>query len=722
MSSGRELAAVASAGERTSSSSVPNAFKNTPSSSKSGKLDFLQTSLRTMEFWKRTVGIYGSYKATQVKCMAMRMTGRGEEDIKQTWVDQHTRAGQEMYDLCIHLRGFYLKAGQFIGSRGDFVPEQVCRKLSLLCDKVPPMSPEMTRAAIQRELGVENLGEVFEWIDMEKPLGSASVSQVHKAKLRTFSKQQIKAAGRTKQKLQSADHFVEEGEGAWDVCNLHGISMKELQKSLSLKHLHPGQILQVPVVAGLGFLSSNDGVHTGAGGPSSISNIPITPGSVGKVGKVGHVFGAGNAVLNAAASGQIPKDGLVAVKIQYPNALPVMTTDLGNLRVLGAYLGKTDLKFDLVSAVDELDKQIRLEFDFIREARVMDTIARNLSDISKRVTVPRSVPGLVTQRLLVMSLIDGTPLTEAGKVMDGLSEKMQNVAKVSENYSHLIMCEGLSLADGRPGNILFPRGPVVSEAYGRMILGEGLFQADGHPGNILLRKGATIGLLDYGQSKQLSDHHKLAFARLIMSMSKMDKAGIDTALKELDVQTESHDMGLRTDMSFGMFDTKGTVNPFDKDSPMKKSAISKFPPDMFFVLRVVQLLRGMANGMGILDFTSVDQWAPYARETLWKHGLASRPLSVQHLVTMPLSLLPRQLGLLTSRATMDLPRLPATARMLLPGGGGGTAPWAAASLTVFTCIGVAHAIQTMEATRRQIAAGEIPRAGLASGGAAPNPY
>jgi hypothetical protein len=38
------------------------------------------------------------------------------------------------------------------------------------------------------------------------------------------------------------------------------------------------------------------------------------------------------------------------------------------------------------------------------------------------------------------------------------------------------------------------------------------------------------------------------------------------------------------------------VDPFDKQSPIKQAAIEKFPPDMFFVLRVVQLLRGMANG------------------------------------------------------------------------------------------------------------------------------
>lgn len=53
-----------------------------------------------------------------------------------------------------------------------------------------------------------------------------------------------------------------------------------------------------------------------------------------------------------------------------------------------------------------------------------------------------------------------------------------------------------------------------------MILGEGLFQADGHPGNILLMKGGRIGLLDYGQSKQLADKDRTTFARLVLALSK----------------------------------------------------------------------------------------------------------------------------------------------------------------------------------------------------------
>jgi predicted unusual protein kinase regulating ubiquinone biosynthesis (AarF/ABC1/UbiB family) len=75
---------------------------------------------------------------------------------------------------------------------------------------------------------------------------------------------------------------------------------------------------------------------------------------------------AAAAIAHAIASGTAPKDGLVAVKIQYPDALSMMSSDLRNLKTLSAFLSKTEIKFDLVSAVDELQKQIHLEFDFMR--------------------------------------------------------------------------------------------------------------------------------------------------------------------------------------------------------------------------------------------------------------------------------------------------------------------------------------------------------------------
>ena len=75
---------------------------------------------------------------------------------------------------------------------------------------------------------------------------------------------------------------------------------------------------------------------------------------------------------------QLHTGELVAVKVQYGDALATMKQDLVNVRAAAAFLSKTDLNFDLVSAVDELAKQIELEFDFVREAEVMDTIGQHL--------------------------------------------------------------------------------------------------------------------------------------------------------------------------------------------------------------------------------------------------------------------------------------------------------------------------------------------------------
>lgn len=40
------------------------------------------------------------------------------------------------------------------------------------------MPPAQTKRVLERELGA-SLEDVFDWIDLDKPLGSASISQVH---------------------------------------------------------------------------------------------------------------------------------------------------------------------------------------------------------------------------------------------------------------------------------------------------------------------------------------------------------------------------------------------------------------------------------------------------------------------------------------------------------------------------------------------------------------
>lgn len=66
----------------------------------------VQNFVRSSEFFARVAVIYSAYKVTQLKAAAMRLQCK---DPKQLWHAQHTWAGEQMYDLCISLRGFYLK-------------------------------------------------------------------------------------------------------------------------------------------------------------------------------------------------------------------------------------------------------------------------------------------------------------------------------------------------------------------------------------------------------------------------------------------------------------------------------------------------------------------------------------------------------------------------------------------------------------------------------------
>jgi predicted unusual protein kinase regulating ubiquinone biosynthesis (AarF/ABC1/UbiB family) len=76
-----------------------------------------------------------------------------------------------------------------------------------------------------------------------------------------------------------------------------------------------------------------------------------------------------------------------------------MMQDLSNLRRLGALL-QWDLKFDLMSPVDELKSQIAREFDFVEEARHMDRMKPLLEEAVPAVTLPES--RWASKRLLIM--------------------------------------------------------------------------------------------------------------------------------------------------------------------------------------------------------------------------------------------------------------------------------------------------------------------------------
>ena len=76
----------------------------------------------------------------------------------------------------------FIKLAQILSNRPDMLPEPLIREFEKLQDKVPPFAFSKVKAIIEKETG-KNINELFERFD-EKPLGSASIGQVHRAKLK----------------------------------------------------------------------------------------------------------------------------------------------------------------------------------------------------------------------------------------------------------------------------------------------------------------------------------------------------------------------------------------------------------------------------------------------------------------------------------------------------------------------------------------------------------
>lgn len=84
----------------------------------------------------------------------------------------------------------FIKLGQMLSTRPDLVGDDIANELTKLQDDVPPVDIEIIKSTIETQIN-SPIEDIFSEFD-EKPLGSASIGQVHKAVLKNGDKVAVK--------------------------------------------------------------------------------------------------------------------------------------------------------------------------------------------------------------------------------------------------------------------------------------------------------------------------------------------------------------------------------------------------------------------------------------------------------------------------------------------------------------------------------------------------
>src|SRR5215213_9204433 len=179
----------------------------------------------------------------------------------------------------------------------------------------------------------------------------------------------------------------------------------------------------------------------------------------------------------------------VAIKVRRPGIVEQVEEDLDLLRATARMLDRHSEAAQLVQVealADELEVHLRAELNLEEEAYNAELIGR-LADGNPDLVVPQVIRPYVTERVLVLELMDGEKVTPAHGLQP---ERAAELARELFRF------------------------------YVRQVTIEGVYHADPHRGNVLLTPDGRLVLLDFGLLGRLDDDTRRSLALLLLAVAQ----------------------------------------------------------------------------------------------------------------------------------------------------------------------------------------------------------